>query len=112
MFGTGHGFVPDPSQISYVGQMNQYPGWWSSESSLELAAQLLAESDFDTRMPIFEQIQEAHYTEIPAIKIGDSSEVSFRSDSSWRLGPAVRARREVLESLAERSRKSEVGSRK
>ena len=22
MFGTGHGFVPDPSQISYVGQMN------------------------------------------------------------------------------------------
>ena len=26
MFGTGHGFVPDPSQISYVGQMNIYPG--------------------------------------------------------------------------------------
>ena len=81
MFGTGHGFVPDPSQISYVGQMNQYPGWWSSESSLALAAELLAESDFDTRMPIFEQIQAAHYTEIPAIKIGDSSNVSFRSET-------------------------------
>jgi peptide/nickel transport system substrate-binding protein len=81
MFGTGHGFVPDPSQISYVGQMNQYPGWWSSESSLELAAELLAESDFETRMPIFEKIQEAHYTEIPAIKIGDSSNVSFRSEA-------------------------------
>jgi ABC-type transport system substrate-binding protein len=81
MFGTGHGFVPDPSQISYVGQMNQYPGWWSSESSLELAAELLAESDFDTRMPIFEKIQEAHYSEIPAIKIGDSSTVSFRSEA-------------------------------
>jgi len=80
MFGTGHGFVPDPSQISYVGQMNQYPGWWSSESSLALAAELLAESDFDTRMPIFEKIQTAHYTEIPAIKIGDSSTVSYRSD--------------------------------
>ncbi len=80
MFGTSHGFVPDPSQISYVGQMNQYPGWWSSESSLELAAELLAESDFDTRKAIFEQIQEAHYTEIPAIKIGDSSKVFFRSD--------------------------------
>jgi peptide/nickel transport system substrate-binding protein len=80
MFGTGHGFVPDPSQISYVGQMNQYPGWWSSESSLELAAELLAEADFDVRMPIFEEIQTAHYTEIPAIKIGDSSRVSFRSD--------------------------------
>jgi peptide/nickel transport system substrate-binding protein len=81
MFGTGHGFVPDPSQISYVGQMNQYPGWWSSESSLELAAELLAESEFETRMPIFEKIQEAHYTEIPAIKIGDSSNVSFRSEA-------------------------------
>jgi peptide/nickel transport system substrate-binding protein len=80
MFGTGHGFVPDPSQISYVGQMNQYPGWWSSESSLALAAELLAESEFDTRMPIFEEIQTAHYTEIPAIKIGDSSRVSFRSE--------------------------------
>jgi hypothetical protein len=30
-------------------------------------------------MPIFEKIQTAHYTEIPAIKIGDSSNVSFRS---------------------------------
>jgi peptide/nickel transport system substrate-binding protein len=81
MFGTGHGFVPDPSQISYVGQMNQYPGWWSSESSLELASQLLAEAEFEQRMPIFEKIQEAHYTEIPAIKIGDSSNVSFRSEA-------------------------------
>jgi ABC-type transport system substrate-binding protein len=81
MFSTGHGFVPDPSQISYVGQMNQYPGWWSSESSLELAARLLAESDFETRKGTFEQVQAAHYTEIPAIKIGDSSECSFRSDT-------------------------------
>jgi peptide/nickel transport system substrate-binding protein len=81
MFGTGHGFVPDPSQISYVGQMNQYPGWWSSESSLALAADLLAESDFYSRKGIFEKIQTAHYTEIPAIKIGDSSNVSFRSDT-------------------------------
>jgi peptide/nickel transport system substrate-binding protein len=39
MFVTGHGFVPDPSQISYVGQMNIYPGWWDSEDSLELASE-------------------------------------------------------------------------
>jgi peptide/nickel transport system substrate-binding protein len=79
-FVTGHGFVPDPSQISYVGQMNIYPGWWSSEESLALSADLLAESDFDTRFAIWEQIQERHYTEIPAIKIGDSSTCSFYSD--------------------------------
>jgi peptide/nickel transport system substrate-binding protein len=80
MFSTSHGFVPDPSQISYVGQMNQYPGWWSSESSLALASKLLSESDFDTRKGIWDQIQAAAYTEIPAIKIGDSSKCSFRSD--------------------------------
>jgi len=80
MFGTGHGFVPDPTQISYVGQMNIYPGWWSSESSLALSADLASESDFDARKAIFEKIQTAHYTEIPAIKIGDSSNCSFRSD--------------------------------
>jgi peptide/nickel transport system substrate-binding protein len=79
-FVTGHGFVPDPSQISYVGQMNIYPGWWDSEESLALSADLLAESDFDTRFAIWEQIQERHYTEIPAIKIGDSSTCSFYSD--------------------------------
>ncbi|CAA9575416.1 MAG: hypothetical protein AVDCRST_MAG19-3286 [uncultured Thermomicrobiales bacterium] len=81
IFSTGHGFVPDPSQISYVGQMNEYPGWWSSEGSLALAAQLLAAADFDTRKGLFDRIQTAHYTEIPAIKIGDSSNVSFRSDA-------------------------------
>ena len=80
MFGTGHGFVPDPTQISYVGQMNIYPGWWSSEPSLALSADLASESDFDARKAIFDQIQTAHYTEIPAIKIGDSSNCSFRSD--------------------------------
>jgi peptide/nickel transport system substrate-binding protein len=81
MFVTGHGFVPDPSQVSYVGQMNVYPGWWSSESSLALAADLLSESDFDTRYGIWEQVQTAHYTEIPALKIGDSSICSFRSET-------------------------------
>jgi len=80
MFSTGHGFVPDPTQVSYVGQMNVYPGWWNSESSLALAAQLAAESDFDTRYGIWEKIQTAAYTEIPAIKLGDSSNCSFRSD--------------------------------
>ncbi|HRA46896.1 MAG TPA: ABC transporter substrate-binding protein [Thermomicrobiales bacterium] len=80
MFLTGHGFVPDPSQISYVGQMNIYPGWWSSESSLALAASLLSETEFDTRFGIWEQVQTAAYTELPALKTGDSSICSFRSE--------------------------------
>jgi peptide/nickel transport system substrate-binding protein len=87
MFVTSHGFVPDPTQISYVGQMNVYPGWWSSPTSLELAAELASESDFDTRKAIFDQIQTNAYTEIPAIKIGDSSAVSFRSDKLGGFDP-------------------------
>ena len=80
-FTTSHGFVPDPSQISYVGQMNQYPGWWSSEDSLALAAELLAETEFEVRYPIWEKIQTNAYTEIPAIKIGDSSVVAYHRDN-------------------------------
>ncbi|HEY8446583.1 MAG TPA: ABC transporter substrate-binding protein [Thermomicrobiales bacterium] len=80
VFVTSHGFVPDPSQISYVGQMNIYPGWWNSEESLGLAEELLAEADFEVRYPIWEQIQANAYKEIPAIKIGDSSLTEYRSD--------------------------------
>ena len=100
MFSTGHGFVPDPSQVSYVGQMNIYPGWWSDEEALALAAELLAESDFETRYPIWEKMQETHYTTIPAIKIGDASTTSFRSDKVKGWDRSVRARRHVLEPLA------------
>ena len=99
MFVTGHGFVPDPSQVSYVGQMNVYPGWWSSESSLALAADLALRVRLRHPLRHLGQIQTAHYTEIPAIKIGDSSTVSFRSDTARRLGCAVRARSQVLELL-------------
>jgi len=80
MFTSGHGFVPDPSQITFVGQMNQFPGWWSSEESLALAAELLAEGEFEVRFPIWEKIQANAYTEIPAIKIGDASECNVRRD--------------------------------
>ena len=79
VFVTGHGFVPDPSQISYVGQMNIYPGWWDSEESLKLADQLLSETDFDTRFEIWKKIQMNMYTEVPAVKTGDSSNITVWS---------------------------------
>jgi peptide/nickel transport system substrate-binding protein len=79
-FVTGHGFVPDPSQISYVGQMDIYPGWWSAPDSLKLASQLLSETTFEKRYPIWKQIQSNAYTQIPACKTGDSSNCAFYSD--------------------------------
>lgn len=81
IFSTGHGFVPDPSQISYVGQMNVYPGWWDDETALAAASELLSEAEFDVRYPIWESVQEMAYTQIPAIKIGDSSTANFRSET-------------------------------
>jgi len=80
MFVTGHGFVPDPSQISYVGGMNVYPGWWSDPDSLELATQILQLSTFEERMPVWEQIQTSAYSQIPAIKIGDGATIRSSSD--------------------------------
>lgn len=76
IFVTGHGFVPDPSQITYIGQMNVYPGWWSDEEALDLAEQLLQEPDFDTRFEIWEQIQVRAYETVPAVKTGDSSVIA------------------------------------
>jgi peptide/nickel transport system substrate-binding protein len=79
VFVTGHGFVPDPSQITYVGQMNIYPGWWDDEDSLALAAELLSETDFETRFELWEQIQTNAYEQVPAVKTGDSSVISVWS---------------------------------
>jgi peptide/nickel transport system substrate-binding protein len=81
MFVTGHGFVPDPSQISYVGGMNIYPGWWSDPDSLALADEVLALGTFEERYPIWEQIQSNAYTQIPALKIGDGATISSRAES-------------------------------
>ena len=83
VFVTYHGQVTDPSQLTLVGQMGTYPGWWDSEESLALADELLAETDFDARFAVWEQIQEKIYTEIPAVKIGDASLASYYSE---RLG--------------------------
>jgi len=81
VFVTGHGFVPDPTQITYIGQMNIYPGWWSDPGALELAAQLASETSFEKRYEIYEQIQQLAYEQVPAIKTGDSSVIAVWAKS-------------------------------
>jgi peptide/nickel transport system substrate-binding protein len=80
VFVTYHGVVTDPSQLTLVGQMSVYPGWWDSEESLALADDLLSETEFDARFAIWEEIQRKIYTEIPAVKIGDASIASYYSE--------------------------------
>ncbi|HWV24265.1 MAG TPA: ABC transporter substrate-binding protein [Thermomicrobiales bacterium] len=81
VFSTSHGFVPDPSQLTLVGQMGIYPGWWDSEESLALADELLGEPDFDAAYSIWESIQSNIYSEVPAIKVGNASDASYYRDN-------------------------------
>ena len=89
IFVTGHGFVPDPTQITYIGQMNIYPGWWSDPEALELAAQLASETELETRFEIYEQIQQLAYEQVPAVKTGDSSSIAVWSASVGGYGAAI-----------------------
>ena len=89
VFVTYHGLVTDPSQLTLVGQMSVYPGWWDSEESLALADQLLTETEFDARFAVWEQIQEKIYTEIPAVKIGDAAIASYYSERLGGWNPMI-----------------------
>ncbi len=80
IFVTFHGLVTHPSQLTLVGQMGVYPGWWDSEESLALASDLLSETEFDAQYAIWEEIQRKIYTEIPAVKIGDASIADYYSE--------------------------------
>ena len=81
VFCTSHGFVPDPSQITLVGQMGTYPGWYDSEESLALAEELLAESEFEARFALWEELQANIYAEIPSVKVGDAAEAAYYSEN-------------------------------
>ncbi len=80
IFVTYIGIVSDPSQLTLIGQMSVYPGWWDSEESLAILDDFLSETDFDVRYGIWEELQRQIYTEIPAVKIGDAAVASYYSD--------------------------------
>ena len=78
-FTTGHGFVPDPSQLTVIGQIGTYPGFWSDEPTKALVDQLLADADFNKRFQTWQQIQTNFYQTVPAIKLGDQSNLNARA---------------------------------
>ncbi len=79
MFISSPGFDPDPSQISYIGGMGTYPGWWDDPETMALTQQLLQLTSFEERLPIWEQIQTNAYTQIPAIKVGNGATIRSHS---------------------------------
>jgi len=47
---------------------------------MKLAEDLLAESDFEKRYALWEELQHNIYTEIPSVKVGDAAEAAYYSD--------------------------------
>lgn len=69
---TGITFRPDPALL-FVLDVCNVAGWWCNEDTVDLVGQLRSESDFDTRYPIWEQIQQNAYEQVPFIKVSDVS---------------------------------------
>jgi peptide/nickel transport system substrate-binding protein len=79
VFVTGHGFVPDPSQLTFIGQINVYPGWFSDEEAMELTRDMLAEPDLERRIELWEQVQYIAHDTVACVKTGDASVIAVWS---------------------------------
>lgn len=79
IFVTWHGFVPDPSQITFVGQMGEYPGWWTDEEAQEYTLEMLQDPDIDSRLEAWDQIQQRAYETVPCVKLGNARTIAVWS---------------------------------
>jgi peptide/nickel transport system substrate-binding protein len=68
---TGFAFRVDPAQLHT--NNCEWGGRWCSEEKEELVAQMLSEVDLDTRIDLWEQIQQLAYDEAALIKFGDGN---------------------------------------
>ncbi len=69
-------FRPDPVMRNLTCSAT---GWWCNEEKDELIAQLQAESDYEIRFPLWEQIQQKFYEDVPRLKFGDSKRMLVKS---------------------------------
>ncbi|KKM10773.1 hypothetical protein SY88_11850 [Clostridiales bacterium PH28_bin88] len=77
-FSTGMTARPDPTQMVIVS--SSYAGWWENDQLEALMDQLRKESDFQKRYELWKQVQTLFYEEVPAVKIGDYSNLRIYSD--------------------------------
>jgi peptide/nickel transport system substrate-binding protein len=69
-------FRPDPIMRNLTCDAS---GWWCDPEKEDLLHLVQAESDFDTRFELWEEIQRLFYEQVPRIKIGDTYPVLARS---------------------------------
>jgi hypothetical protein len=85
---TGTTLRPDPGSL-FLLNVCDVAGWWCDEETMELVEQLRAESDFETRYEIFEQIQLNKYEQVPFIKNGDTMALTARYHTVHNLSPLL-----------------------
>ncbi|MEX2425289.1 MAG: ABC transporter substrate-binding protein, partial [Thermomicrobiaceae bacterium] len=69
-------FRPDPIMRNLTCTAT---GWWCDEDKDELLYLVQAESDFETRLEHWEEVQRRFYEQVPRIKVGDTYPVLART---------------------------------
>jgi peptide/nickel transport system substrate-binding protein len=86
VFVTSHGFVPDPSLITFLS--SEYAGWWVDEVKEE-ALNEFNSADVESRTAAWGKVQELIYSQVPAIKTGDFFNLSIANNNFQGYVPSV-----------------------
>jgi len=84
MYTASASFRPDPVMRNLTASAT---GWWENDEKDQLLAELQAESDYDTRFALWEQVQQMFYEDVPRLKIGNSLRILVRSADLRDIGP-------------------------
>ncbi|MDQ3548311.1 MAG: ABC transporter substrate-binding protein [Chloroflexota bacterium] len=84
MYTAWASFRPDPVMRNLTASA---AGWWEDDEKDQLLADLQAESDYDSRFTIWEQVQARFYEDVPRLKIGNSKRILVRAASLHGIGP-------------------------
>lgn len=74
VFVTSHGFVPDPSLLTFLSA--SYPGWWT-DSKKEAVLDKFNSENLSTRVKVWGALQALIYEQVPVIKTGDFFSLSI-----------------------------------
>lgn len=86
MYTAWASFRPDPVMRNLT---KSATGWWENEEKDQLLADLQAESDYDERFAIWEQVQQMFYEDVPRLKIGNTMRLLVRSTKLQNVGSTL-----------------------
>lgn len=84
MYTASASFRPDPVMRNLTVSAT---GWWENDEKDRLLAELQAESDYDKRFAMWEEVQAKFYEDVPRLKIGNILRVLVWSSSLHNIGP-------------------------